>query len=402
MNDGFLTLDKQVELKPYIARPFKTYELMTEDELRQGAGGYLIVDTENYLNYFLIAFKNIDTKKYFLLEPPFDSRLLSWILHSYTTISFNGLKYDIPLMWFSYYNQDLIALKQASNQLISGVYLKEFESQHNIQIFGTSHVDLIEVCPLRGSLKLYGARLHAKRIQDVPFNPYEAISSEEINIVRDYCINDLDTTHLLLNNLSEQLNLRSKLSVEYKQNLMSKSDAQIAEAVISSELKRLTGTWPKKPKIDDEVSFYFQVPSNMRFQTPYMQGILEQIKNTRFSLDAAGRLERGSDISNLRINIGKSVFRMGIGGLHSSEECIGYRSKDDYQIYDRDVASYYPAIVLNCHLYPSHLGEAFLKVYQALVDRRLNAKRKGARLKKEIEEVKKQIAAMKNANGTIT
>ena len=51
--EGFLSLDKTVELKPYVERPFKTYELMTEDELRDGAGGYLIVDTENYLNYFL-------------------------------------------------------------------------------------------------------------------------------------------------------------------------------------------------------------------------------------------------------------------------------------------------------------------------------------------------------------
>ena len=373
--DGFITLEKTVTLKPYVARPLKSYSIMTIEELQRDAGGYLIVDTENYLNYFLIAFKNIKTGKYFLLEPPFDSRLLSWIMHSYTTISFNGIKYDIPLIWFSYYNQDLIALKQASNQLISGIYLKEFESQHNIQIFGTSHVDLIEVAPLRGSLKLYGARLHAKRIQDVPFDPYGNLTPEQVAIVRDYCINDLDTTELLLRNLSEQLALRQQLTIEYKQNLMSKSDAQIAEAVISSELKRLTGIWPKKPKIDDTTSFYFQVPPNMFFQTDYMKSILEKIKNVRFSLDAAGRLERDSRVSDLHISIGNSIYRMGIGGLHSSEEKTAYRSNDDYQIFDRDVASYYPAIVLNCRLFPAHLGEAFLKVYQSIVDRRIAAKK---------------------------
>ena len=156
---------------------------------------------------------------------------------------------------------------------------------------------------------------------------------------------------------------------------MSKSDAQIAEAVISSELKRLSGVWPKKPQIDDQTSFYFKTPHNLFFQTSYMQQVLEKIQNVKFRLDASGRLERDKRISDLSINIGNSIYRMGIGGLHSSEENVGYKSTADYQIYDRDVVSFYPAIVLNCRLFPVHLGENFLKVYRSLVDRRIAAKK---------------------------
>ena len=181
---GFLTTDKAIELKPYTPRPFRPFELMTETEMRSQAGGYLILDTENFLNFFLIAFKNIDTSKYFFLKPPFDPHFLSWIMHSYTTIGFNTIKYDLPLIWLSYHDQDLVKLKQASNDLIGGMWPPDFAEQYNLKIYQTPHIDLIEVCPLRGSLKLYGARLHAPRIQDVPFDHYGNLTEEEKVIVR--------------------------------------------------------------------------------------------------------------------------------------------------------------------------------------------------------------------------
>ena len=55
-SEGQLTIDKTITLKPYQARPFKSYELATDDEILANAGSDAIIDTENYLNYFLIAF----------------------------------------------------------------------------------------------------------------------------------------------------------------------------------------------------------------------------------------------------------------------------------------------------------------------------------------------------------
>jgi DNA polymerase elongation subunit (family B) len=45
------------------------------------------------------------------------------------------------------------------------------------------------------------------------------------------------------------------------------------------------------------------------------------------------------------------------------------------------VASYYPAIILNCGLYPKQLGTAFLDVYRAIVNERLDAKHAGDKVK---------------------
>lgn len=371
----FLSLSRTVELKPYVPREPINYEIMTDAEIYAGTGGTLICDTETYPNYHCIIFKDVKTKKVILFEIPgeYNVRKLSWIMHSYTVVGFNINKYDCPLIWYGYAYQFLEGIKSISDAIIyDNIWPKQLEKDFDFKIWPTKIIDLIEVCPLKGSLKLYGGRLHAQRIQDLPFSCNKPLLHDQIQIVRDYCINDLDLTLLCFDNLTEQLLLRTNLSIEYKQNLMSKSDAQIAETVISSELKRLTDTWPKKPKIEDSYSHYFQVPDNMFFVTEKMQKVLQKIKNIEFSLNEFGRLNK-IDIDN--IQIGNSIYRMGIGGLHTSEECISYRSNDEYQLYDRDVSSFYPAIVLNCNLFPKHLGEPFLQVYKSLVERRLIAKK---------------------------
>jgi len=374
MNE-YVQLSKQVALKPYKAREPISVEYATDQEIYDNRGGTLIIDTETYLNLFLLQMLDIKTRKIIKLQVPFNAQKLSWILHSYRTIGFNSIKYDMPLIWYAYLRQDTDEIKRLSDEIIfQNVYPKQLEKDHDFKIWPTSHIDLIEVCPLRGSLKLYGARLHAQRIQDLPFDVNAALEPWQFPVVEDYNISDLLATETLFNNLTEQLQLRTDLSREYKQDLMSKSDAQIAEAVISSELKRLTGKWPSKPKIDGQLFFNYKPPTFIQFLTPVLQKVLQKVCAIQYSLMDSGRLDK-SAVDDLKIQIGASVYRMGSGGLHSSEKNVAIRADNEHKLLDRDVASYYPAIVLNCKLFPNHLGQSFLQVYQTIVDRRIAAKK---------------------------
>ena len=60
---GRLTLDKAIKLNPYVPRSSVQREAMTDDELMQLAGDTLVIDSECYHNYFLIAFKHLKTGK---------------------------------------------------------------------------------------------------------------------------------------------------------------------------------------------------------------------------------------------------------------------------------------------------------------------------------------------------
>jgi len=377
-----------VQLRPYIPREPLQYELMTNQEIFAGAGGTLVVDTEAYPNYFLIAFKDIKTGKVIVFESDSykgesihihqEMKKLCWIMQSYRTVGFNSNKYDIPLIWLYYSipNHYPSVMKQASNELIfNNMFPQALSTEFNFKIHKTPHIDLIELCPLTGSLKLYGARLHSQRIQELPFPHDQDLTSEQIAIVRDYCINDLGVTELLFNNLSDQLSLRQSLSTEYKQDLMSKSDAQIAEAVICGELKRLTGKWPKKPDRQIGNIHTYKPPAFISFQTEKLRKLLVMISQAQYQVLENGRVIVPKEIENANISIGNNLYRIGNGGLHSSEKCHSVKADANYFLFDRDVASYYPAVILNCGLYPQHLGANFLVVYRSIVERRLAAKK---------------------------
>jgi len=53
------------------------------------------------------------------------------------------------------------------------------------------------------------------------------------------------------------------------------------------------------------------------------------------------------ELSKLQISIGNSKYQLGIGGLHSTEQCVAYQATDDTLLIDRDGSSYYPTIILN-------------------------------------------------------
>ncbi len=365
------------QLRPYVPREPLDYELMSDTEIVEGAGGTLFVDIESYPNYFLIAFKDTKTQKVIIFENTTeqDSRKLCWIMQSYRTIGFNSNKYDIPLIWLYYATRNSRVLKDASDKLIfNNMFPQALATEFNFKIHKTNHIDLIEVCPLTGSLKLYGARLHSQRIQDLPFPHNQDLTREEISVVRDYCVNDLSVTELIFNNLHDQLKLRESLSIEYRMDLMSKSDAQIAETVICGELKRLTSKWPKKPDRQIGNTHTYKPPSFISFQTEKLQKLLEMISKAQYQVLENGRVIVPEEIENANININNSNYRMGNGGLHSSEKNSRINATSEYYLFDRDVASYYPAIIINCELFPKHLGSDFLIVYRALVERRLAAK----------------------------
>lgn len=365
-----------VVLKPYVARAPLHYEPLTDEELEQYAGTTLIFDTESFSNLFVVAFKHVNSQHVLTMQLPFDIDKMIWILENYTVVGFNSFKYDWPLLCGSFVHHDTDTLKMMSTELIHGMWGTEVARRYGFELIKPRrHIDLIEVCPLRGSLKLYGARLHAKRIQDVPWADQYKLEDWQIPVTVDYCINDLDNTELLFKNLTEQLMLRHSLSREYNQDLLSRSDAQIAEAVIGIEIKKIKGRTPKRSNFTPGKIYRFQTPANLMFQTDYMRDILRTVEGAEFVIDGNGYLVRPKEISELKVTIGEAVYRMGIGGLHSSEHCSSYVADDNHIIADRDVSGYYPAIALQCQLYPKSLGRDFLTVYRNLVERRLAAKK---------------------------
>lgn len=342
----------------------------------------LIYDIECYENYFVIAFMGEISKKIVYFEFDFDglfawgldAEKLRWVFENFKLISFNGINYDLPIAALALAGKSTKQLKEATDQIILyQVRPYDLLKSHKVKKLQCNHIDIIEVCPLQASLKIYAGRIHAPRMQDLPFKPSTYLTEQQIAIVRWYCINDLNNTLQLYQTILPEIALRESMGSKHL-DLRSKSDAQIAEFVISRDVEIISGVRAKAPEIEVGTIYHYNAPAYLEFKTPLMRNVLDVIKSTVFYVDESGAIGMPQELKDLLITIGTSVYRMGIGGLHSTEKSVSYKADEWHSLIDRDVVSYYPRIILNLKLYPKQLGTNFLTVYEKIVVRRLAAK----------------------------
>lgn len=344
-------------------------------------------DTECFPNYWLLKFRPQGGEPCtFSLQAgeSFDfaarERILK-LFELFTVISFNGNYYDVPMIAAALAGYTCEQLKWLNDQIILQG-LKPWEL--NLPEWKPSdHIDIMEVAPGAGSQKQYAGRIHCKTMQDLPYEPDRYLSCEEILKVDSYCENDLSVLEALYVALAPQLQQREDLSKRYGIDLRSKSDAQLAEAVLKRRCEQALGYHRiYKPEIDWNLKFRYEPPAFLSFQSPQLLQAFEVIKAAIFTLGGSGSVVMPQQLEGLEISIGKAVYRLGIGGLHSSEKCRALKSNGDNILRDIDVASYYPNLILNSGRFPIALGPTFLKEYGAIKDERLQAKSLEKKLKK--------------------
>ena len=352
------------------------------------------LDVECYIDYFLIKFKSVDTGKVreyelFPGSEPLNYGQIRHILESYLIVTFNGMSYDLPMTLLALTGVDCEALKQASDQIIvGGMKSWEFYRAYNLsEPTYCDHIDLIEVAFGDGSLKLYGGRLHSRKLQDLPLPPDARISAQQRPVLSAYCGNDHDTTTDLFHHLKGPLDLRAQMSEMYGVDLRSKSDAQIAEAVIRKEIEDRLGRRVSKPSIPPGTRFRYKAPAFIKFQTEQLQLRLAEIQDSAFIIGENGSPIEPKALDGMAVKIASGLYRMGIGGLHSSETNTAHHAGHGTVLMDADVTSYYPSIILGCELFPEHLTREFLTVYRSIFERRVADKKAGDKVVNEVLKI---------------
>lgn len=343
-------------------------------------GKKLTYDIEVLPNYFLASFKVVGSKKVFSFEirgrenslTKEDRENFFELLNNNTIITFNGRQYDIPLTSHAVEGLSTYKIYRLSSSLIN-------KSNNWWQVLlgnmtNVDHIDLIEVAPSQASLKLYGTRLGSRKLWEFPLDPTKDISKKEMKMLLKYNVNDLKVTEDLFNALHGQLDLREKMSDEYGIDLRSKSDAQIAEAVLIKQLEV-----DRNVKIHKPSRVTYRVPKFISFKTEILKDLLIRLENTSFEINPKnGSPMMPKWLSDTEITIGSTKYNIGIGGLHSQESSMAVENEEG--LMNADFSSYYPFIILELELFPKHLGAKFLKIYKDIVYTRLEAKKNGNKL----------------------
>jgi DNA polymerase elongation subunit (family B) len=342
----------------------------------------LALDIELYHNFLLVVFKDVETGVVYRFQKSpnrsLDNHGLISMLRSNLTVGFNSKDFDLPLIQLALRGFTTEQLKECADEIIQqGMSASAFADKYDLPRASWNHIDLIQVAPLKASLKTYAGRLHCKKMQDLPIEPSATITAETAEQLFEYCCNDLENTIALFHELNEQITLREKMSKEYDQDLRSRSDAQVAERIITSELRKLTGTYPGRPQNLEGTEYNYKIPTYISYHQPQLVSMLDMIRETKFTVGPKGSIVLPKSLSDLQLKVGRSRYTLGIGGLHSNESSCYHKASKKILLVDNDVASYYPMIIITQGLYPKHLGPAFLTVYQSIVDRRLVAKKAG-------------------------
>lgn len=349
-----------------------------------------LTDSECFGNYWLLMLRPIGGElrawrlrsgKSFTPEQCGDIRQA---IDAQTVISFNGNGYDIWMIAAALAGYTCEQLKWLSNAVI-----KEQRKPWEIGIpewKPRDHIDIMEVLPGAGSQKTYAGRIHCKRMQDLPYDPDRYLTSGEMLEVDSYCEHDLDVLGELFAAVSSQLQIRQSLSERYGIDLRSKSDAQVGEAIIKHRCEQAFNRRIYKQEIDWNFKFRYTTPSWVAYQLPQLQNALSLIQQAIFSLGPSGAVAMPPQLENFCVTVGQSTYRMGIGGLHSSEKSVCYRSDSNNVLLIPDVASYYPSLILNSGEYPPALGPMMPVVYASIKEERIADKKLEKKLPKNSPE----------------
>lgn len=390
------------------------------------------LDIECFHNWFLVGITDSTTGTKWDYQMTTGGQLdiasITALLQHYTIVTFNGNNYDVPMLMLALQGADCATLKAANDDIIcNGLKPWAFFKKYNCYPPPWfDHIDVSEPTPgVRVNLKQYACRMHSELVQDTPvdFNLplplHQAI--EEIL----YCRNDRKVTAEIREMIDERIKVRIRMSERYGVDLRSKSDAQMAEAMVKAEWSRLMrdsvdrfqaapatngqtdlhlfphlavpnydvdyrgNPRPIIPHYSHGATFRVQLPAYIEFVTPEMRQLLATVRNCEFFISNKDEAElMGIGGENIRtgvlipdelkgrdIKVGNSTYRVGIGGLHSQESSVTHRSVQGVQtLRTADVASYYPSMILNAGMNPPQLGPLFLSIYRGFYTARLAAK----------------------------
>ena len=366
---------------------------------------YYAYDIETFPNVFSCVIQNIDTSEIRVFE--ISSRkndtikfykTLLWLSQAKKTlVGYNNLGFDYPVIkyFLSFYNENLdpqdIAKKlyEYANEIIRSKTNIPYDKR-GVQIL---QLDLLKVHHFdnkakRVSLKILEFNMKSQNIEDLPFNPGTTLKDEQIDTLIKYNIHDVEETVKFFHHSLDAIRFREELSLKYKENMMNYSDMRIGKQFFIRNLEEKLGKdicfKDGKPRqtIRNYIDFSKIIFPCVQFKTRPFQALknylLKQFVNdmkkvfVNIPKGELGELAEYMSISksgvahSLHLIYKDFIFYLGTGGLHGSVESCYFEEDSEYVIYDVDVASYYPSIVVHNKLYPEHLGVEFADIYNEI------------------------------------
>lgn len=336
--------------------------------------------------------------------------IMNFVKSGNVLVGYNNFGYDDYILEvINYYTSKLL------HSAITNTILYNF-SQHIINYNGYNlrrdtpilkgkkkpffSIDLFKLLYLdksRISLKQVCVATKWHRVQDLPYNFDKPVEEEEFSNILDYNINDVLATRHLYWTEHKEVSLRVDIAKLYNIPCLSSSRSRISDQLLAKFYSDFTGlnylefsnlrTHRTRIKVRDCIVPHIKFNGDVKItaergrkkegtDVTVYDGV-ESINNLNDFIEDLKKNVIGTtrDI-DYRLIINETGYTFKSGGLHSIDRVTVEKSTDKYHIIDCDVSSYYPSLVINHKIKPSHLSDHFIDIAEMVVKERIEAKKR--------------------------
>lgn len=351
-----------------------------------------VMDYETLSNCFVGVFQHYknETRKVFIvhrLQNDF-KKLVEFLLDNVKKeewhISYNGLAFDSQITQYIILKHEKLSempaekiaqeLYKKAQKIIERQDGKEFLEYPEREL-SISQIDLFKLNhwdnpAKRSSLKWIQFSMDWHNLLDMPIHHSTWIETkEQLEVIVQYCINDVRSTKEIYDKSKEQIALRAALTKEYDINLYSASEPKISRELF---LHFLAKVMPMR-KYDirqlrtkrTEIVIGDIILDYVKFERLEFRNLLEKFR----SLVIDPQNTKGGFKHHIRYKGVTTDF--GLGGLHGCASPGVYEAKDGMIIMTSDVTSFYPNLAIRNRWAPAHLPKAeFCELYEWFFEER--------------------------------
>lgn len=355
-----------------------------------------LYDIETLKSCFTYTAINIETSeiKQFVLHKDL-FQLVDLIKHlreCEKQIGFNNESFDYPIIHYLLIAYKTISLNAYSREFVIDMLYREAQRIIEVNTYTTfsttainykevliPQVDLFKMWHYNNaarstSLKALEISMNYPNVMEMPIShTKEDITLQEVKEILNYNLNDVLATFEFYKKSNGKISLRNTLQREYGLYCMNWSDSKIGEKLILklySDLIQAKAYDISKLRTKRlEIALNDVILDYVGFNSKEFGDLLKILKKTVIT--------ETKDAFKHSVIYKGFKYEYGTGGIHGCIKPGIYTSNEDYIIIDADVTSLYPNLAIQNNLYPEHLGQEFITVYNQIINLRTKAKREG-------------------------
>lgn len=379
---------------------------------------HFVYDIETYPNIFTMIVSDTRARKYKTFEisewqNDFQriTDMFGWLSdYHHQMVGFNNVGFDYPvlhrLMKDCNLNSPVASINKTiydkAQQIIDTPWDDRFDNViwpsamivPQIDLFKIHHFDNVSRST---SLKTLEFNMRMKSIEDLPYAPGTYLNYEQSRELIEYNKHDVTATLDFYDETLPMIKFRETMTKAYGVDMTNFNDAKMGEAILVNRLEEDIGEHVcyffkdgrKRPRQSPRkaIALADVVLPSIKFESVEFNAILDwfnaqvitQTKGvfSEIPFDKVESLEWVSDMApknkkmkELNVILDGFKFVFGTGGIHGSIDACTVVADDYYEIVDADVISLYPRLAIVNSLYPEHLTESFIPIYDGIFNER--------------------------------